>query len=149
MVAARLLLCHRMLMLKMASSFLRWSIKIVNIRNLLVLVMNNLIIRRSLMTDMRDMVTQTGRFFLPLRKVVSMQLLRCQFVPVWPWFVQPWTIGLKTWVIIFSEHSPTHRRTCHAHNWAHILRNINQITPKIYHENFIKSNSSFQYIQFF
>ena len=82
MVAARLLLCHRMLMLKMASSFLRWSIKIVNIRNLLVLVMNNLIIRRSLMTDMRDMVTQTGRFFLPLRKVVSMQLLRCQFVPV-------------------------------------------------------------------
>ena len=82
MVAARLLLCHRMLMLKMASSFLRWSIKIVNIKNLRVRVMNNLIIRRSLMKDMRDMVTPTGRFFLPLRKVVSMQLLRCQFAPV-------------------------------------------------------------------
>ena len=82
MVAARLLLCHRMLMLKMASSFLRWSIKIVNKMNQRVHVMNNLIIRRSLMKDMRDMVTQTGRFFLPLRKVVSMQLLRCQFAPV-------------------------------------------------------------------
>lgn len=67
-------------MSKKASSFSRWSIKIVNIMNLLV--MNNLIIRRSLMTDMRDMVTQTGRFFLPLRRVVSMQLLRCQFALV-------------------------------------------------------------------
>jgi hypothetical protein len=75
-------------MSKKANSFLRWSIKIVNIRNL--------IIRKSPMTNMRDMVTQTGRFFLPLRRVVSMQLLRCQFALVLPWFVQPWAIGLKT-----------------------------------------------------
>ena len=76
-MAAQPPLCHRMLLLKRASLFLRWSLKIVN---------NNVLMsrktQRSQKSPMKDMVMQTGRFFLPLRRVVSMQLLRWEFALV-------------------------------------------------------------------
>jgi len=73
-------------MLKMASSFLRWSIKIVSNPNLDVMSPCKISQRSQrspmVMMIMTDMVTQNGRFFLPLRMVPSMQLLRKEFALV-------------------------------------------------------------------
>jgi len=64
-------------MLKKASSLSRWSLKIVN--NVVLTSRKTQISQKS---PMKDIMTQTGRFFLPLRRVVSMQLLRWEFVLV-------------------------------------------------------------------
>lgn len=64
-------------MLNKASSFLRWSLEMVNNN-----VLTSRKTQRSQKSPMKDMVTQTGRFFLPLRRVVSMQQLRWEFALV-------------------------------------------------------------------
>jgi len=65
-------------MLNKASWFLRWSLEIIK-NNLDVMSRKT---QRSQKSPMNFMVAQTGRFFLPLRRVVSMQLLRWEFVLV-------------------------------------------------------------------
>jgi len=64
-------------MLKRASSLLRWSLEIVKNN-----VPMNRTTQRSQKSQTKDIMTQIGRFFLPLRRVVSMQLLRWEFALV-------------------------------------------------------------------
>merc|ERR1711899_270642 len=74
---AQLLLCLRTLILRKASSFLRWRIYMLN-----QVMTTNLISRRSPKSPTKSMVIQIGRFFLPLKKAAWMRLLRCQFALV-------------------------------------------------------------------
>lgn len=74
----------------MASSFLRWSIKIASKPNLDVMSPcvisqrspKSPMVTMTMNTMNTDMVTPNGRFFLPLRMVPSMQLLRKEFALV-------------------------------------------------------------------